>query len=297
MRRKEAIVTGCALGALALAIFLPRLAAELQARRAQPARIGLESPEECQWLVVVLRRKERDSESETGIPFRNSLLALYEKDGDAWRKRSRDYLARSTTTSLNPPAPTDEETVVRYVQDKKVDYTYGYASVPPGVYRLTRAGSFNPAAEVQSDWFLLSDWNARGTILLPEPQIIRHCGVENAAWPEKPRVVDLPTSTTTRVKVDCYLHGTGTRFWSHRDSKGCINLFLHPQEREVSDWGQFTADLKKSGVWDEKAKLGLALIAETATPLDSEDRLPQALAIRFRLENGKFQADIKGAEP
>lgn len=170
-------------------------------------------PETCEYMLVVARRAERQSE-EDPIPHRNSLVAFYEREKSGWQRVTDPLAIRSETTALNKSKTYEE-------MSSPGEHTYGYTSVPFGVFTLSE-GVWRDG---ETPAYLISDWGCfDGRIGLKEPQVLRSLVVSRNA-----ETGELTGSEqiirTSLEKRGSWIHYTRTERWSHGDSNGCMNLF------------------------------------------------------------------------
>lgn len=261
----------CSVG---LAVVLPMAVAYLQwfpGRELDTQSVPLR---DRTWLLVIGRRPERSFEAETSIPFRNSPMALYEHHGGAWIKREGDLMTRSTSSSTSRPLETDIPTVLKCLEAETA-YGYGYLSVPCGAYWLAPA---NPSSH-ETRW-LISDWGTLdGVVSLEEAETVGFCKVDSSTS-QSARIVDVPGISRRGEKRGTFLHGTVTRYWSHVDSRGCINLCVEPESAggTVSPWEEFMGWVRKHGLLSQG--LGLVLVPCDDLTSDPASPLPQSLAMR-----------------
>jgi hypothetical protein len=227
-------------------------------------------------LIVVGRRKERTSLEDAEIPFRNSRIAVYRKtDQNVWEKVSPDIPTRSTSTAIKPPEDENEESLAFLNGDRG---GYGYRSVPIGLYSLKptlwRDGE---------NWsFIVSEWGGdHGKIFLDDTQKIFLNSGELAK--------------ETRIKRNCYLHISKTKYWSHGDSLGCINLHKpedSPANETKSDWGRFLNYLNRHNIFtQEKILAGLLLMDDEELYTDGGS-LVDKLKITFKKDGMKIRAEL-----
>jgi len=184
-----------------------------------PLKVEFDTPSsnDVQSVIVIARAMERPYEARKDIPFRNSRLAIYKRNDKILTKMSVDFLCRSTSTGDNPPLDTD---ISSYIKNLDLNTTktikYGYASIPTGYYHLARHGKK----------FLISDWGRTdGKLALNNPMEIRYREYIQTNDGIKVNSINDQIFTVSHEKDGCFLHGTSTRFWSHRDALGCITLF------------------------------------------------------------------------
>jgi hypothetical protein len=232
--------------------------------------------DKCRVLCVVGCRQERSGPDDTATPFRNSPMALYTADGPAWVKHSKaDLLCRSSTTCGDLPTTADLETVQRYIARTQGPYPYGFQSVPSGIYRLTQVDANSTTARL-----LIGEWQGPDdSITLRSPQTIRYCTLQSSA------VGGISIEETTRAitltrtnKQQCYIHGSITRYWSHLDSKGCINLCtLAPEHSRQSDWELFCGELREMLAPSEP--MALLVLPLEAVAGATETELPERIRL------------------
>ncbi len=223
---------------------------------------------ERKWLVLIGRTCERKNEEDTTVSFRNSRLALYRNEGSYWKKTSRDLPVRSLSTALYPPQGTDGSRIARKSAESSSPVTFGYMSIPYGLYHLDQGLLRGRIA------FLISDWGRHDGV-------VKVFGIQNlyTVFPQGDQdyfrtrcVGDMTSQTISRTeKTACYLHGTITRQWAFRDTLGCITMF-DPQTSSTrsisppsSDWDEFLELLQFYGITNNpEANLSLAV-----TPLQT----------------------------
>lgn len=234
-------------------------------------------PVDINWLLVIGRRAERMRESDP-TPFRNSRIALYERNGANLRKVSRDFAIRSRTTDQRIPEQGELDSLGGVASS-------GFVSVPTGFFSLKK-GPWRYPGEIG---FLISDWNRNdGVIVLKTPQVI-----------EQVRSAEGDTTYTTTVlrsshdKTGSWLHMTQTQTWSYLDSNGCMNLFKPVGSNGISknapsgpyDWDELLKVLEEKKLVDSPPMLYVALWDEVGEgdnlrPMLEIDRLklPRAIA-------------------
>lgn len=250
-----------------------------------------EMPTACRWVFLIGRRPERQYQQDS-TPFRNSPIALYEKTQDVWTKREGDLLTRSTTTCENPPRKEDLLTVSNYIAQKERPYEFGYVSVPEGVYRMSKAWS-EEKSDPQAEWFRLSDWGTQGVIALDTPQIVRHCVLDKSNPDGEWRIVESPGASVHYSKTGTYLHGTVTFEWSHRDSKGCINLYSG-KRMERPEWQMFLDWIQQHGLFcSEDTPVGLVIVPFDQVQPRKDAPLPDRLRMIFPKNKGRFTVLIE----
>lgn len=191
------------------------------------------------YLLLIIRDQEQRLASFPGVPYRNSKVFLYRlinqssQSAFSWELVKGPLIARSESTSEFEPEAEDLEFVESQISSKG-KYTYGYKSIPLGIYwGLWRKDSEarHPYALLVSDYKSLS-----GEILLDSPEVLyvrRNSDV--SAFPAQ---VTSETSSTKTVKSACFIHSSRSQSWFHGDSNGCINLF---HQDEHSDWDEFVS--------------------------------------------------------
>lgn len=241
----------------------------------QAPEVTFEYPEN---LLVMLRGRERMFQSEEEIPFRNTPTSLFVRQGDKYVRRSDTVLmARSTATSGEFPKETDLQTVhnVMMRSASPSPYSYGYESIPAGIYILqpTEWRNGDPA-------FSISSFGAPpGIVVLETPQTVRHCAVEYDANNDPVALKPLEGGQFRTFKQGCYLHPSVTRFWSHVDSNGCINFQRPPESLEGSDYGRFLDLIARELGSHNPDSFGLLIIDEETYQGASEDSsIPIALS-------------------
>ncbi len=182
------------------------------------------------YMLLIGRRPERQF-LEDPTPHRNSPIALYQRMGKEWQKKTEELLTRSTSTNrhFDPESPKGKETL-----RAKAIREYGYHSVPYGEFslKLVTWRDGDPA-------FLISDLERRdGVIQLRELQEIRT--ILPTRDTDTPYEIQLKSSGWT--KRGAYLHSTYTTTWSYGDSNGCINLYK-PNVAERSADGRYDYDV------------------------------------------------------
>lgn len=235
--------------------------------------------DEIELLIVFLRRPEREVGGDNSLPFRNSPVGVYVADGTHFRLAKEGLIGRSSSTALSFPRETDTSTIDNHYKHRDGYYYYGYRSVPEGLYWLEE--------DIWRDGdicWLLSDWIRRdGTIDLPEQQELIAVRVVRDENFQNPRIVpysDVPPLRSI-MKDECYLHPSITKFWSHRDSFGCLNL-----HKDNSDqYGEYDFDvlvrwLLELGYERNSGRIGLLLIEGTVS--ESDGVLPERIEFLWK---------------
>ena len=266
-------------GSLAIAEIMARLEAWRPAALAWPAA----RPADAGILVVVGRGRERAYEDETTVPFRGSRLGIYRRDmaggaasADQWTLTAGPFPCRSESTAVGRPQSGD---IATYVKEQAAGTSgtipYGWCSVPLGFRRLT------PADKDGSPAYLVTDWGrASGAIALPEPMTVR------GRWIEVPpgldmgaiRFVEPPVPDrilwVRQDKGSCFIHPSVTKFWSHRDSQGCIGLYQPKTKKGAppgmdasGDFAMFHAAMGAALDLDRKSRPGASGGPEEQFPI------------------------------
>lgn len=180
-------------------------------------REAFPAPESCRFLLIVARRPERMGLDDP-IPHRNSRVALYERTKSGWARVTVPLPIRSESTALKRKFPEDAG---KSEWEKLGSYTYGYASVPLGVFTLSQ----HPWRDGVTPAFQISDWGRfDGLIGLHSPQVLRSLettrNLETKAFEQSESVI-----RSSIKKQGSWIHYTHTERWSHGDSNGCMNLY------------------------------------------------------------------------
>lgn len=218
--RTALIWGGLLLAGFVTAIAAPNLIARWQAR---PAALGegargtvaaFPAPQETEFILLIGRREERMALDDP-TPHRNSRIALYRRVANSkdtapvWQRVTDALPVRSHTTALDPPVAGESY---------QADRTYGYASVPLGIFTLEEG----PWRDGVTPAFRLSDWGRFNGILgLRETQVLQRITRTEPGSDE----FETEIVRTALSKSGSWLHPTHTERWSHGDSHGCINLF------------------------------------------------------------------------
>ncbi|MCC6547919.1 hypothetical protein IT570_12205 [Candidatus Sumerlaeota bacterium] len=264
--KRRWMLVALVLGAALCSYVVPQIVAlnEARPRTAIGFRETRRDTPALSWLLVVGRRAERTRESDP-TPHRNSRIALYERKGETFRKASRDFAIRSTTSNERLPEPTELAT--------NGELNHGFISVPFGFYSLHK-GPWRYPGEIG---FEISDWNRTdGVIALKVPQVIERV---NAAVGET-------TFTTTVVrssydKTGSWLHMSRTKTWSYRDSDGCMSLYkpvgMNGIESDAPagpyDWDEFLKVLKERNLVETPPHFYVATWAEVGDKDQLKDQL------------------------
>ncbi len=196
-----------------------------------------------QYELELYRGDERTSEGNTARPFRNSQLLLLNTETGS----KKAFLARGRSTAKYRPLPEDIESYFKkHSQDAEI--RWGFMELPPGTY-WCKAGSFKNEIGFQISG---AGWTG-DSIFTSNSQTIRYTPVkwDKASTPyldiENER--QLPPIS---VRTDCWIHGSITKNWSHRDSLGCVTLQkASSQEKRtgiMSDWENFVNEMTKAGL-------------------------------------------------
>jgi hypothetical protein len=268
----------------------PTLAARMVDRT---PKLGNEGPRAARYLILVARGSEKMTASDSSAPHRNSPLALYaRKQGTLFTKISQTWMARSHSTALYPPEPSDAETIKGYVTKHEKPYTFGYASVPDGLYDAEirksdeKLESLADIAVVPMNTISvrLSDYYTPNRIFLQESQFIS--------------IVDSSTNENSELvvgrkeyKADTYLHGTITQRWSHRDSWGCINLSQTARDGQLSsDWEEFVDFVLRQ---PEITKDHMLQLVVTESRASDDLLLPGEINVMIAIDNGRVRCDVR----
>ncbi len=238
-------------------------------------------------LLLVGRRPERTYEAEVDLPFRSSRVALYHRNGDFWDKISDEFPIRSTSTSTSKPLDSDARTIEGHFQRGNKDYFYGHASVPEGVFQLT-----TDTLRGKSIAFLISDWGRKGTVTLPDPQILTACHVISDR--NTSSIVDsVPALHSTSIeKGGCTIHGSPTRRWSHKDSLGCMTLLNLPSvSGQKADWDIFVSKIESEAVFSRKTPVVLVVLPFEKIS-DPDGAMAQKVAIRYPNSKGGLMPEV-----
>lgn len=225
----------------------------------------------------------RASEIDTA-PHRGSLMAIYTKNKKSLAKVSPDFRCRSRTTALYPPSNYDKQTVEKVAKRTSGYYVYGYQSVPQGSYQLTVQKDINHSEDARDRWLLISTWGWNNKILLDSNAQKLYSFKVNDSHQFDEYINHAQGQKPLYYKYDCFIHGTLTKFWSHVDSQGCINLYHRDSEPESSDFLRFVDSLKELGVYQENL-VGELVIIERNIDVE-KDKLPVLLTMEECYEMG-----------
>lgn len=223
-------------------------------------------------LLVIHRQRERMSPADQQIPFRNSPIALYKRQGSDFALVADGLVCRSTSTASDIPT-----SVTVHRPSEKLEW--GYCDVPAGLYTL----HFMPWRDTGHTALQISDYKQNGGLIrLSHIQQIRAAEVEHGEIEGTWKVRMLPGIVREGYnKRDTYIHPTLTKEWSFADSFGCINLY-HPDEKAAisgaSDWEIFTKWLQDAKVQDSNCAFALWITDTsmfTMTPILKESTLPR----------------------
>jgi hypothetical protein len=231
--------------------------------------------------VVIARQAERAFEQDA-VPHRNSQLAIYlqTSESGSWALQNHILSVRSNSTSNRA----DTLPSLSY-PDIGASQESGYESVPYGLFGLK-----------ETDWkngeraFLVSDWGRDdGIIALRVPQVIHKWRAYqdpesgDYLWKKVPE-----GRISSWDKRRSYFHPSHTRYWSHGDSKGCLNLYKPLPEQMGQpdipappyDWDVFLGWLDELGLRERIHEVPLVIV-----PLkdwaDEDGDLPETLPADF----------------
>lgn len=269
MNRLAKMLTLLLLGT-ALSVFLGISAAFIWAFRATSLEYEAPDPQNCATAVVIARQRERYNEDDQSLPFRNSILAIYQKQDKSWTKISKDFRCRSTSTALEP-----EQFVSTYgfegVTSTAIssEFEYGYQSIPLGFYNL------RPANYKGKKAFLITEWGRKdGKISLPTQQVIRFAQVRYDGVSKIAQIVKLNKEFALgSEKSQCFLHQTSTKYWSNHDALGCITIGNKNSESGKNDWLSFFNSIPFAQMKKPDEEIGLYIGSGEAL-LQSRETLP-----------------------
>lgn len=208
--------------------------------------------------LELIRNQERQREDEKDVPFRNSVLIIHDKRND----ELTTFSARGRSTAKNRPAITD---IGSYIKAPETSGTirWGMTELPAGNYwvRWGTMSSGKPAFQISG-----VGWSGE-SIVTSESQTVRNTPVIETT--SGTLAFDLSKEEQfppTNIRTGCYIHGSITKVWSHRDSLGCVSLFdTTKRDREnglVSEWERFLDSMQKLGLCVEDSPAILFIIRE-----------------------------------
>ncbi len=125
---------------------------------------------------------------------------------------------------------------------------------------------------------LVSEWGrADSKLNLKQPQVLYEADVITSGAVS----VGLSSSgivvNSSHFKKDCFIHGTETVEWSHRDTLGCITLY-DPNEftSQASDIKTLMGQLQVDGAFNNDSELGLIVVPFVELTGADDDLLPKS---------------------
>lgn len=239
------------------------------------------------WVLVIGRRPEKTSSSDKKHPHRNSPLALYEISNDELVKREGDLISRSTSTAQEMPELPDLTTVSNYLTRHGGSYPFGFVSVPEGLYILQPM----PWKKTGTTGLRLSSiQNSEGYINLQQEQIIQNIKVAENNDGDRYIIDGSSPERKTKYKSGVFLHPSPTRYWSHLDSQGCINLLASREgedDRVPADFDVLLNWLGSRGLLESEAELMLLLVDYEELNDANDDELPSVISPSLLLQHAK----------
>ncbi len=220
--------------------------------------------------LELLRGNERTSETDTSRPFRNSVLTLRRLGTTRQNDSETTFLARGRSTGINRPELTDIASFYKEpVENAAINW--GFQELAAGNYWV-RPGTMQSkmAYEISGVGWT----NER--IFTSETQRIR--AVPIIFNGESTPSLDIAGETSrkpTNVRIGCWIHGSVTKQWSHRDALGCITLqnssAQSKREGASSEWNRFLTEMNKVGLADTTSPAVLLRIVDADLPLENVD--------------------------